>query len=130
MMKYLQIKNLSNEEFNEKVESIILKVSLIFFLISFIIMAFIKINVAVSIAICYGVSVLVFIKNNKIITNFLYGRMMNPRFWMTFNNLVNMVIYIVITLVLQIVPYFSLFGIVGLFFISISSIIVGLIKNN
>lgn len=122
------MKNLKNN-FDENVDKIILLFSSILFLLTFIVLSLIYFRLAISILICYVVSVIIFIKNNYIITKAIKQELAGSRFWMNFNNIINMILYILVILLLAKIEYFTLFGVIGLFYIALVTIIIGIIKR-
>ena len=122
-------RKLSNDEFNEHVEGIIIKFSLIFALVIALVFLIFGLRYTVSFLIGYGVSIIIFVKDNRIITNLLYKRMLYPSFWMIISNIVSYVFYAGVTLLFIFVPYLSLWGIVGLFMIEVATIVVGIIYS-
>ena len=120
-------RKLTSDEFNQKTQSIIISVSLILSAIILAIMSFFGFRYCLSYLLCYVLSVLIFVKNNIIITLFLTARLYHPRFWMTFNNIFNMSLYMLATLFLVKISYLSLVGLIGLFVIAGSTIIISII---
>lgn len=120
-------KKLTSDEFNQKTQSIIISASLILSILILAIMSFFGLRYCLSYLICYVVSIMIFVKNNIIITYFLTARLYHPRFWMTFNNFFNMAIYMLTALLLVKISYLSLVGLIGLFVIAGSTIIISII---
>jgi len=121
--------NQVKKTFEDLVEPYILLGSFILFIVTFIVMCFISFNVAISILISYVLSCLIFLKNNFVLTKALNQEFMKPRLWITMNHLLNGFIYILLVLLFYKVKYFNLFGLAGLFFVSLSTIIIGVFKK-
>ena len=123
------IKKLSNEEFTEKTELIVIQYSIIMAIFLFIVMALFGLRFIVSCLIGYLVSLLIFVKDNRIIDALLYKRLLYPRFWMVASNIISYLFYIGITLLFIYVPFFTLWGITGLFVMEIAAIIASIIHR-
>lgn len=123
----LLFKKLTNEEFNDHVETIIFLYSLIPAVVGSVVMVIFGLRFLLSFLIGYAISLVVFFKDSYVITQLLYQRMYRPKFWMIISNIVSYLLYIGITLLFVFVDYFTLWGIVGLFIIEITTIIVGII---
>ena len=126
---FKRLKNLKSEEFDRLVQPIIVFYSLIFGLIIFGILSIFSFRFSLSFLLCFTLSLLIFIKNNYLITNFLLARIFNPRFWMIVNNIINMALYMGAALLLYKVPYLSLVGISGLFVVAITTVIISSIYD-
>ena len=122
-------KKLSNDEFTEKTELIVFQYSVILAIFLFIVMAFFGLRFIVSCFIGYLVSLLIFFKDNRVINGILYKRLLYPRFWMVASNMMSYVLYIGITLLFIYVPFFTLWGITGLFMMEVAAIIASIIHR-
>lgn len=125
----MNLLKMNDEEFNNKVQSIIIGFSIVLSLIIFFILSVINFRFSVSFLLCYVISIFIFLKNNILITYFLTARLDRPRFWMTLNNILNMSIYLGITYLLVKISYFSLVGIIGLFIIALATFLISIIKR-
>ena len=122
-------KKLSNDEFTEKTELIVFQYSVILAIFLFIVMAFFGLRFIVSCFLGYLVSLLIFFKDNRVINGILYKRLLYPRFWMVASNMMSYVLYIGITLLFIYVPFFTLWGITGLFMMEVAAIIASIIHR-
>ena len=122
-------KKLSNDEFTEKTELIVFQYSVILAIFLFIAMAFFGLRFIVSCFLGYLVSLLIFFKDNRVINGILYKRLLYPRFWMVASNMMSYVLYIGITLLFIYVPFFTLWGITGLFMMEVAAIIASIIHR-
>lgn len=120
-------KKLTNDEFNERCESIIILYSIPIFLLMFIISWIFGFRYAVSMLIAYCVSILVFLKDSLYITKLVHLEMYNYNFWRVLSYIGTAILYVGITLLFVLVDYFSLIGLIALFTIEISTIILGII---
>lgn len=125
--KKMLFKKLTDEEFTEQTEPVIFKFSLIVAAILSIVMVIFGLNFLLSFLISYVVSLGVFFKDNFVITQLLYQRLYRPKLCMNLNNLASYALYIGVMLLFVFVDYFTLWGIVGLFVMEITTIIVGII---
>lgn len=126
---FKRLKRLTSNDFDRLVQPIIISYSLLLGLVVFVLLAIFSFRYSLSFLICFSLSLLIFIKNNYLITNVLLVRIFNPRFWMIANNVLNMALYMGAALLLYKVPYLSLVGLSGLFIIAITTIIISAVYD-